>query len=358
MLSTVFWALVVLGVLIFVHELGHFLAARWLGVKVLVFSLGFGRRLAGWKDGDGTEYVLSAIPLGGYVKMLGESPDDEEPVPAAEQHRTFGAKGVGARSAIVFAGPLFNFLFAVVALSAIHMVGVEELLPVVGKVTEEMPAAAAGLQPGDRILAIDAVEVTRWEQLSRQIKASDGRALTLAVERAGRAFQLTVQPVSREVPNIFGEPTRTVMIGIAPDYDAVETVKYGVVQALALGLEQTWRMIDLTLTSVWKMLTQVVGADQIGGPLLIADLAGKSASQGASSLLTFMALISVNLGILNLFPVPVLDGGHLLYFGIEAIKGSPVSEKARMIGMRVGMALLGSLMILAFYNDIVRIFTS
>lgn len=363
-LDTVFWAAVVLGALIFVHELGHFLFARWLGVRVLQFSLGFGPKVWGWQSAPGeTEYLLSAVPLGGYVKMLGEGHEDEDeeegaeprPLNAEELPFAFSSKPVASRFAIVFAGPFFNFLFAVVVLTAAFWLGVDERLPVIGKVQPNMPAMAAGLQAGDRVVEVDGQPVERWEALSETIRASEGAPLTLAVERASKMLQIRVVPKVQESRNLFGEPVQVALIGITPG-DAVVTVQYGFLDGMGKGMEQTWRMVDLTVTGIWKLATQVVSADQIGGPLLIAELAGKSAAQGATNFLFFMALISVNLGILNLLPIPILDGGHLLFFLVEAAKGSPISEEAQLMASRVGMALLGGLMILAFYNDLMRIF--
>ncbi|MBF0172444.1 MAG: RIP metalloprotease RseP [Magnetococcales bacterium] len=355
MLNTVFWAVVVLGILIFVHELGHFLVARFFGVQVLVFSLGFGPRIGGWKGKTGTEYQLSAVPLGGYVKMLGESGDPDEEIPEASWHRSFGAQKVAKRFAIVFAGPLFNFLFAIVALVIAFMVGVGETLPVVGSVSDGMPAHKAGIQVGDRIVALNGVEITRWETMSRRIKELGGDALVLTIERAQQRFDLTVIPQIREVKDLFGEPVRHPLIGIAPSGEQ-EVVHYSFFKAMIKGVQQTWMIMDLTVTSIWKLVTRVIPADQIGGPLMIAEMAGKTAQQGATSLLFFMALISVNLGILNLLPVPILDGGHLFFFMIEAIKGGPVTDTVQAIANRVGLALLVLLMVWAMKNDLTRLF--
>ncbi|MEO5348447.1 MAG: RIP metalloprotease RseP [Magnetococcus sp. YQC-3] len=353
MLHTVFWAIVVLGILIFVHELGHFLLARLHGVQVMVFSLGFGPKVYGWQGRGGTEYRLSAIPLGGYVKMLGESEEDE--VTPEEMPHAFYAQRVWPRMAIVFAGPAFNFLFAFLALTAAYLTGVGEMLPVVGTVASGTPAEAAGLQVGDRITYIDDQPVSRWSVFSKTIKASDGRALNLTVERAGATLMVKVTPQLKETKNLFGESVRLPLIGVGPG-DAMEVVAYGPLDAMAKGWEQTWSMTMLTLTSTWKLLTQVVSADQIGGPLMIADLAGKAAERGASNLLFFMALISVNLAILNLLPVPILDGGHLMFFAIEAIRGQPVGETVQLMANRVGMVLLMLLMVWALKNDLVRFF--
>ena len=358
-MATVFWALVVLGVLIFVHELGHFLVARYFGVRVLVFSLGFGPRIGGWTGKTGTEYQVSAIPLGGYVKMLGQSDieeEEEKPLTPEDEKFSFAFKGVWPRFSIVFAGPAFNFIFAVFALAAAFMTGVGEPLPMVGTVTEGMPAHQAGILAGDRITFIGEKPISSWDELSKTIKSADEGPLMFTVERKGEVFQLTITPRIKEVTNLFGEPVKFPLIGITPSGEQ-KMVHYSAIEALEMGAIQTWRMIDLTVTSIWKLITQVVPADQIGGPLMIAEMAGKSASQGPSNLLFFMALISINLGILNLLPIPVLDGGHLFFFIIEAIKGSPVSETIQGVANRVGMGLLLLLMVWALKNDLMRIFS-
>ncbi|MBF0429455.1 MAG: RIP metalloprotease RseP [Magnetococcales bacterium] len=359
-MNTVMWALVVLGVLIFVHELGHFLVARLVGVRVLVFSLGFGPRIVGWNKGEGTtDYRISAVPLGGYVKMLGESDDDEEeeggPVYAKDAIDSFAVQSVWSRIAIVFAGPAFNFVFAFFVLVFSFMLGVGEVLPVVGSVTAGMPAEVAGVQVGDRILAINDVQVARWDVLSQTIKNSDGRAMNFTIQRKEQTFIISIQPQVKEMTNLFGEKVKTNLIGIAPG-ESMEVVSYGFGEAWSRGAEQTWRITDMIVTGVWKLITRAVPADQIGGPLMIAEMAGKTAAQGTSSLLFFMALISINLGILNLLPIPVLDGGHLLFFCIEAIKGSPVSETVQLYANRAGMTFLVLLMVWAMKNDLTRMF--
>ncbi|MBF0357427.1 MAG: RIP metalloprotease RseP [Magnetococcales bacterium] len=354
-MTTTFWALVVLGVLIFVHELGHFLVARFFGVRVLVFSLGFGPRLGGWRDKSGTEYQVSAIPLGGYVKMLGEADDADTPIPEEDLQYSFATQNVWQRFAIVFAGPAFNFIFAVVALTMAFMVGVGEPLPKVGSVTSGMPAGVAGIKTGDQITYIGDQKIDSWDQLSQTIKTSDGSPLMFTIDRDGKVFQLTIIPKVKEVANIFGEMVKFPLIGISPSNER-RVVYHSPLKALELGALQSWRMTELTVTSIWKLITRVVSPDQIGGPLMIAEMAGKTAAQGPSNLLFFMALISINLGILNLLPIPILDGGHLFFFLIEAIKGSPVSETVQGISSRVGMALLLLLMVWALKNDLMRIF--
>ncbi|MEO5347221.1 MAG: RIP metalloprotease RseP [Magnetococcus sp. YQC-9] len=364
MMNTVIWAIVVLGALIFVHELGHFLVARLVGVRVLVFSLGFGPRIAGWSRGEGeTEYRLSAIPLGGYVKMLGENEEEDEaddlqtgrPVVSSDAEDSFANQGVWSRIAIVFAGPAFNFLFAWMVLVMAFMLGVGELLPVVGSVSRGMPAEQAGMRVGDRVVAINEQPVTRWEVLSRTIKQSEGLPLRFTIERPEGGVMLTIQPRVQEMTNIFGESVRTYLVGIGPG-STTEQVSYGLFAAFGKAGDHAWRMTDMIITGVWKILTRAIPADQIGGPLMIAEMAGKTAEQGASSMLFFMALISINLGILNLLPIPVLDGGHLLFFLIEAFKGSPLSEQVRLNANRAGMFLLILLMAWAMKNDLTRMF--
>ncbi|MBF0158298.1 MAG: RIP metalloprotease RseP [Magnetococcales bacterium] len=365
-MNTVFWAIVVLGVLIFVHELGHFLLARWAGVQVLTFSLGFGPKLFSWRGRgqQGTEYRVSMIPLGGYVKMLGEVDDPDTPIGPEQRPFAFNYKSVGQRFAIVAAGPLFNFLFAIVALIAVHWLGVAELLPVIGSVHPGLPAATAGIQSGDRVVAIANQPVDRWDKLKQRIShATAGEPIQITVERTDgeqsnrlTRLEFNLIPQTQTTRNLFGEPVVTTVIGITPS-GATELVRYGWWDSLVQGMAKTAWMVDMTVTGVWKMITRVIPADQIGGPLLIAELSGKSASQGVGPLLFFMALISVNLGILNLLPVPILDGGHLFFFTVEKIKGTPVSGRVQDLANRFGMAMLAGLMLLAIYNDIMRLVT-
>ncbi|MBF0123698.1 MAG: RIP metalloprotease RseP [Magnetococcales bacterium] len=365
-MNTVFWAIVVLGVLIFVHELGHFLLARWAGVRVLVFSLGFGPKLIAWRGRGGeqaTEYRISAIPLGGYVKMLGEVDDPDMPILPEQRPFAFNYKSVEKRFAIVAAGPIFNFLFAIVALIVVHLVGVAELLPVIGSVHPGLPAATAGIQAGDRVVAIGGQSIDRWDKLKQRVSAAaTGERLRVAVDRADAdhagqrltRLEFELLPQAQETRNLFGESVSTMVIGITPSGET-ESVRYGVWDSLVRGVEKTAWMIDVTVTGVWKMITGAIPADQIGGPLMIAELSGKSASHGASNLLFFMAFISVNLGILNLLPVPILDGGHLFFFTVEKIKGAPISDRAQNWANRFGMTVLASLMLFAIYNDIMRL---
>jgi regulator of sigma E protease len=345
----ILWAVVVLGVLIFVHELGHFLVAKRAGVAVLKFSLGFGPRIAGVTRG-GTEYLLSAIPLGGYVKMLGEDPKEE----VVDQERSFSSKPVGWRSLIILAGPGANFLLAIAIFWVVFMVGVPTLATKVGEVMEGFPAKAAGLLRGDRIVAIEGRPVERWEELAKQIHESPGRPVRLTVQRGDRSFDLSVAPKATKQKNLFGEEQEVGLLGIAPAEEFL-TERSDPVTALGMAFYKTYDLSRLIVVTFVKLVQGVVPAKTIGGPLLVAQMAGEQARLGILNLLFFTALLSINLGILNLLPIPILDGGHLFFSVIEAVRGKPVSMKKREMAQQVGLVLLVALMIFAFYNDIFRL---
>ena len=351
LLYSIIAAVVGLGVLIVFHEFGHFLLAKLSGVGVLTFSVGFGPKLWVKKKGE-TEYALSAFPLGGYVKMVGEDPEEE--VKAVDLERSFAHKSLLKRTAIVAAGPGFNLLLAVVLLMIVFLFyGVPVLSNLIGAVEPESPAAQAGLQKGDRIVAVDGQAVTAWDDLSSKIKQSAGRSLDLRVQRSGEELAMTVQPRKREVKNIFGELKEDWMIGIGSQV-SIEKGDPGL--AISKAFVQTYEYSKLTLIGLYKMITREVSPRNLGGPILIAQMAGQQAQEGIGSFLAFLAVLSINLGILNLLPVPVLDGGHLFFFAIEAIIGRPVSIKYREKAQQVGIFLLLLLMIFAFANDIFRLF--
>jgi regulator of sigma E protease len=351
LLYSIIAAVVGLGVLIVFHEFGHFLLAKLSGVGVLTFSVGFGPKLWVKKKGE-TEYALSAFPLGGYVKMVGEDPEEE--VKAVDLERSFAHKSLLKRTAIVAAGPGFNLLLAVFLLMIVFLFyGVPVLSNLIGAVEPESPAAQAGLQKGDRIVAVDGQAVTAWDDLSSKIKQSAGRSLDLRVQRSGEELAMTVQPRKREVKNIFGELKEDWMIGIGSQ---VSIQKGDPGLAISKAFVQTYEYSKLTLIGLYKMITREVSPRNLGGPILIAQMAGQQAQEGIGSFLAFLAVLSINLGILNLLPVPVLDGGHLFFFAIEAIIGRPVSIKYREKAQQVGIFLLLLLMIFAFANDIFRLF--
>jgi len=361
-MNTLVSFVVVLGVLIFVHELGHFLFAKLFGVKVLKFSLGFGPKVLGRVIGE-TEYLLSAFPLGGYVKMYGENPE-ESAESSDETDRSFAHKPVWNRFFIILAGPLFNLLFSVFIFFLIFLfMGVPENMDkdlqstTVGSVSQESPASRAGFEPGDVIVGIDDDLVSKWNDVLYTVKESGGNELRFVVLRDGEKMTLPVTPAVDTVKNIFGEEVeQRFMIGIVKE-ELIENVPVGLFGALKAGILQTWMFIYLTFMGIIKIIQNVVPASELGGPILIAQLAGEQARAGWLNFAHFMGLLSVNLGILNLLPIPVLDGGHLVFLSIEAIRRKPMNERAQIVAQQVGIALLGTLMIFVFYNDILRIFT-
>ncbi len=375
----VIYAIIVLGILIFVHELGHFLLAKLLGVSVEKFSLGFGPKLISKKIGE-TEYLLSAFPLGGYVKMFGEGGfieggeqdprpvDESAPIDATaepvlreltddEKARSFAHKPVLGRIAIVLAGPVFNLLFAWLIFIILCMMGVPTVTTRIGEALQDKPAAKAGMQKGDVITSINNKAINRWDQVAEGVAASKGEPLTLSVKRGEQTVTFTITPEPRVSKNLFGEKVNGYAIGVASAGEVI-TEHFNPFQAVIKGTEQTWKVIDLTVVSLVKMVQRVVPIDSVGGPIMIAKMAGEQASAGIAPFLAFMALLSVNLGVLNLLPVPVLDGGHLLFFFCELIFRRPVPQKVREYAQQIGMVLLLGLMVLAFYNDIIRYFVS
>lgn len=349
--------IIVLGVLIFVHELGHFLVAKLAGVRVLKFSLGFGPALLGKKWGE-TEYVLSAIPLGGFVKMYGENPDEQD-IPPEKRDISFAHKPVWKRFLIVLAGPLFNIIFTFLLFFVVFLlvgVPIATDTTMVGKVVEDSPAASAGVREGDRILEMDGVQIDSWRDVYDTVGASEGRPVRFLLEREEKTLVLMVQPKLQRMKNIFGEEQEEsrYLVGIQ-QADIIAYERKGLFSSLHDAFWQTWGYLSLTVTGFIKIIQQVVPASELGGPILIAQIAGKQLAAGWMNLVFFMGMLSVNLGILNLLPVPVLDGGHLVFLTLEAIRRKPLSEKAQIMAQQVGLCLLGSLMIFVFYNDIVRL---
>lgn len=347
--------IIVLGVLIFVHEFGHFIIAKLFRVKVLKFSLGFGNAVLSRRHGE-TEYLLSALPLGGYVKMLGEQPD--EPVSDDDKPRSFSHKPVWTRFLIVLAGPMFNLVFAWLAFVFLFMVtGIPHPVPgtTIGAVTPGSAAAEAGIKPGDTITDLDGVAIDSWTELSRRVRDSNGRAITIGIDRQSRHLQVTATPRPSDIKNIFGEVTeKRYLLGITKK----DEIEYRVAtpwQAIEAGTDQTIGYIDLTVMSIVKIIERVVPASEIGGPIMIAGMAGDQLRAGWQNLLSFMAVLSINLGIINLFPIPVLDGGHLTLFAIEAVRRKPMTLRAQAVLQQIGIAILATLMVFVFYNDIARL---
>lgn len=438
------YALLLLGILIFVHELGHFIIAKILGVKVLKFSLGFGPKILGKTFGE-TEYRIAAIPLGGYVKMLGENPGEE--LAESEKHRAFNYQSVWKRFTIVFFGPLFNISFATIIFFLIFMKGVPVPSPEIGKIVADSPASIAGLVTGDRVITINGTDVRDWNDIETAIRESSGKTLLFTVQRDKDHLRVSVTPSLDEDKNIFGEKTEVWTIGASPllyahigdvmsgtpadeaglmkgdivmeiegtplhtwqDMTEIihnnpdqplsftiqrngelidlvitpekKTVQYGgleektvgligikpvghnvikrypLFEALSLGVKRTYELTAFTLLTIVKLFQRVLPADTIGGPILIVQMAGQQASKGALDFFFFMAIISINLGVLNLLPIPILDGGHLLFLGIEAVRRKPLSEQVMVFAQKIGLALILTLLVFVFYNDIVRLIT-
>ena len=344
-------AIVGLGALIVFHEFGHFLFAKLSGVGVVTFSVGFGPKLLVKKKGE-TEYALSAFPLGGYVKMVGENPDEE--VQAADLEKSFAHKSLLKRFAIVVAGPGFNLLLAVFLFMVVFaFYGVPVMSTHISGVEPGSPAEQAGLMKGDRIEAIDGESIQEWEELSSTIKASGGKVLDLRVRRGTETVDLKVKPMSKEGRNVFGERKDDWIIGISSQ---VTIEKGNAGRSVVRAFYQTYEYSKVTLMAFYKMLLGDVSPRNIGGPILIAQMAGQQAQEGIGSFLAFLAILSINLGVLNLLPIPVLDGGHLVFFMVEAVTRKPVAIKYRELAQQVGICLLALLMVYAFYNDIVRFF--
>jgi regulator of sigma E protease len=352
---SIFSLIIVLGVLIFFHELGHFLVARLLGVGVERFSLGFGPKLIGKKIGI-TEYQISAIPLGGYVKMVGESPDSE--LDPSEIPISFTHKHVLKRILIVAAGPFFNILLALIIFFGIFQIsGLLILKPGIGSVNEGSPAYMAGLKKDDLVVSIDGVDISSWEDMANAIMASKGKTLAISVLRGDTVLTKNVTPEVKKFKNIFNEDVDRYVIGITASGEIFKK-DLNFFQAFSESFNQTYQITALTIKGVVKLFQGTVSPKTLGGPIMIAQMAGQQAKEGVVNLIFFIALISINLAILNFLPIPVLDGGHLLFFFIEAIKGSPVSVKVREISQQAGIFVLILLMIYVFYNDIARVFLS
>lgn len=354
--------LFVLTIVVFFHELGHFLIARWCGVRVLVFSVGFGPELIGFNDRYGTRWKLAIIPLGGYVKFLGDEnaasvPDSDALSNMGESDRrvSFFHKPVRSRAAIVAAGPIANFILAIVIFAAVFSIhGKPSTAARVDSIQESSAAAAAGFRPGDVVVLIDGRTIDSFADMQRVVSTSAGRRLEVVVDRGGVRQTLHATPELREVKDNFGNMHRIGVLGISRSMGPEDATMQPVnpVTAVWLGVQETWFVIDRTMSYLGGVVVGREKADQLGGPIRIAQVSGQVATVGIVALIHLAAVLSVSIGLLNLFPVPLLDGGHLMFYAIEAIRGRPLSERAQEFGFRIGLALVAMLMIFATYNDI------
>jgi regulator of sigma E protease len=359
----------VLTIVVFFHELGHFLVARWAGVKVLTFSLGFGPELAGFNDRHGTRWKISAIPLGGYVKFFGDESEASTPSPELlanmteeERKGSFHFKKVGPRAAIVAAGPLANFILAIVIFTCMFLYyGKPSMTARADKIEAGSAAEAAGFQPGDVVTEINGQRIDSFNEMQQIIGTKANEKLTFTVRRGDATLQLQGTPELKKVPDLFGNVSERGILGIthqAPAAGDVTTERVNPPTAVYLAVKSTWFIVDQTLSLVGNMFRGRASADQIGGPLRIAQISGQVFTLGLIPLLELAAKLSISIGLLNLFPVPLLDGGHLMFYAVEAARGRPLSERAQEMGFRIGLGLVLMLMVFATYNDILHLTAS
>lgn len=358
--------LFVLTIVVFFHELGHFLVARWCGIKVLTFSIGFGPEIVGFYDRYGTRWKISAVPLGGYVKFFGD--DNAASVPdhaaaaamsEADKQDSFVFKKVGARAAVVAAGPIANFILAIVIFALIFMTFGKQIASArVDAITPNSAAQKAGFQPGDLVVAINGDKIESFSEMQRVVSINAGEPLNVEVERGGVHVTIKAVPEMKEIKDNFGNVHRLGVLGISRSMAPgdIKTHKYGPLQAVVMGAQETWFVVDRTLSYIAGVFAGREAADQLGGPIRIAQVSGQVATAGIVALIHLTAVLSVSIGLLNLFPIPLLDGGHLLFYGIEAVRGRPLSERAQEVGFRIGLALVLMLMVFATFNDIKGIF--
>jgi len=343
--------IILLSILIFVHEFGHFMAARMMGVGVLKFSLGFGSKIIGKKIGE-TEYVLSWIPLGGFVKLLGESGNEE--LSPEDEKRSFFKQPVWKRMLIVFAGPVFNFLLAIVIFTVVFMYGLPNLTASVGEVQKDSAAYEAGMMNGDKIVTLDGRKIILWEEIKPIIAQSRGREIEAIVERGAEKKHLLIKPRLSKAKNIWGEEESTYLIGVTPAGNTIIERK-NPWDAFAGSILKTWDMSKLTILAIVKMLEGVVSPRTLGGPIFIAQASGAMAREGLIPFVLFMAILSINLGVINLFPIPVLDGGHILFYVIEIVTRRELSVRVKEMSQQIGFVILLMLMLFVIFIDVERL---
>lgn len=357
--------LFVLTIVVFFHELGHFLIARWCGIRVTAFSVGFGPELLGFNDRHGTRWKVSAIPLGGYVKFAGDEnaasmPDRDAAAQMSDEElkSSFVGKSVAQRAAVVAAGPIANFILAIAIFAVLFAIyGRSYTLPRVDTVQPESAAAEAGFQPGDVILSIEGGRIDSFSDIQRIVSVSADMPLTIVVDRAGEEVSLVATPKRSEMTDQFGNVQRIGLLGLRQQSRPEDrvTVHFSAPEAIVEGARETWFVVTRTLTYLSGVVTGREPADQLGGPIRVAQFSGQVATLGFSALLNLAAVLSVSIGLINLMPVPMLDGGHLMFYAYEALRGRPLSEKVQDIGFRIGIALVLMLMVFATWNDVVHL---
>ena len=356
--------LVVLTVLVFVHELGHYLAARACGIRVEVFSVGFGREILGWTDSRGTRWRLSLIPFGGYVKMFGEmlavkredgKPNSRDTMTPEAEAVAFNTKSLGQRAFVVAAGPIANFLLAIVILSGIFMSVGQPFTPAdIGAVMPGKAADKAGFKPGDIILSIDRAPIERFEDIARIVRLSPGVPLEFTVLRDGREMGLSATPDVIDETGTFGAQ-RYGRLGITRSGLDRKLIRHDPFTAVFRATQETYILTGSIFTAIGQIINGTRTKEEIGGPIRIAKMSGFVWQAGLVSLLMFATVLSINLGLINLFPVPMLDGGHLMFYAIEALRGKPLGERAQENGMKIGLAMVFALMLFATWNDLVQL---
>lgn len=340
---------IVLSALVLVHEFGHFIAAKRLGVRVEKFSLGFGPKVFSMRKGE-TEYIISAIPLGGYVKMAGDEPGEEL---KGEKHE-FLSRKISDRFGIIFAGPLLNYVVAFIIFSVIFMFGSPTLTTEVGSLLKDYPAEKSGIQVGDRVVRLDGKEVRHWEEMTQLIHKHFDGPIHLTVDRKGKEFDLDIQPVMREVKDIFGKNTRIALLGVAPS-QKIESVRYGFFRSFGMGFKKLMDLTILTYRAIWSILTGRMSLkESVTGPIGIFIITGKAARLGLIYIFHLMGLLSASLAIFNLLPLPVLDGGHIMFLLVEKIMKRPLSPRAQETIANIGVGFLVLLTVFIFYSDIVK----
>ena len=356
--------LIALMIIVFIHELGHFLVARWCGVSVEAFSIGFGKEITGWVDRHGTRWKLSWIPLGGYVKFKGDAnaasmPDAGAVAQAKNDPGNFHGKPIWQRAAVVAAGPIANFILAIGIFSAAFMlVGSPVTEPRIDEVLPGSAAEQAGIQKGDLVISIQGSAIKNFSDLQQAVITRAGEELAMVIERSGQRIDLVVVPQMKEEPDGFGGKMRIGLLGVRHNPEGgIRYERMGLVSALEAGTERTWFIVETTFRYLGKLVTGRESADQLGGPIAMAKAAGDAASVGIYQFISVIAFLSVSIGLINLFPIPMLDGGHLVYYAIEAVRGKPLGENAQEWGFRIGFSLVIMLMVVGTWNDLVRVAT-